>query len=131
IREPEGAIEREGIRRSLEHARAAELVLWLSDTSQASAPLPPEVQARRDKYFLRLASKIDIPGPEPLDGSHRISARTGVGLPELIASIAARAAERIGDQSAPAITRARYREQLKGCMNALHAFMNGASEDQE
>ncbi len=37
IREPQGAIEQEGIRRTLAHAREADLVLWLSD---ASVPAP-------------------------------------------------------------------------------------------
>ena len=33
IREAQGAVEREGIRRTLAHARDADLVLWLSDAS--------------------------------------------------------------------------------------------------
>ena len=36
IRTPQGAIEQEGIRRTLAHARDADLVLWLGDASLAA-----------------------------------------------------------------------------------------------
>jgi len=132
IREPVGAIEREGIRRSLTHARAADLVLWLSDSTLPAAPIPPEVHERGDNYFLRVASKIDIPAAEPYASALPISARTGAGIPDLIAAIAARAGERTGNAaSSPAITRARYREQLTRCMNALQTFMHGSTDEHE
>ncbi len=132
IREPVGAIEREGIRRSIAHARGADLVLWLSDSTGPAASLPPEVQERGDNFFRRVATKIDIPGVQPCAGALPVSARTGTGIPELIAAIAARAGERTGDVlSAPAITRARYREQLTECMNALQTFMHGPADEHE
>ena len=132
IREPVGAIEREGIRRSLAHAREADLVLWLSDSTAPNAPIPHEVQERGDNFFLRVASKIDIPGARPCAGALPLSARTGAGIPELIAAISTRAGERTGDaSSAPAITRARYREQLTRCMNALQMFMDGPADEHE
>ena len=40
IREAEGKVEREGIRRAVAHARAADLVLWLTDA--AGPGLPPQ-----------------------------------------------------------------------------------------
>lgn len=132
IREPVGAIEREGIRRSIAHARGADLVLWLSDSTGPAASPPPEVQERGDNFFRRVATKIDIPGAQPCAGALPVSARTGTGIPELIAAIATRAGERTGDVlSAPAITRARYREQLTGCMNALQTFMHGPADEHE
>ena len=80
IREPQGAIEQEGIRRTLAHARDADLVLWLSDAS-----LPPEAAAagrfaRGDKFFLPVASKIDLPGAAPPGETLGVSAKTGAGL---------------------------------------------------
>ena len=130
IREPQGAIEKEGIRRTLAHACEADLVLWLSD---ATAPLispPADVSERGDKFFLPLASKIDIPGAST-GGLMGISAKTGAGLAELIATVAQRARERIGDMSAPAITRERYRERFMECMNSVHEYMNGPAHQHE
>ena len=40
-------------------------------------------------------------------------------MPELSARLAEIARDRIGDLSAPAITRERYRHQLEPCINAL------------
>jgi tRNA modification GTPase len=130
IREPQGAVEKEGIRRTLAHARDADLVLWLSDATAPLVPLPVEVSDRGDTYFLPLASKIDIPGAAAEDRLG-VSAKTGAGLPELIATVAQRARERVGDMSAPAITRARYREQFTQCMNSVHEYMNGAADQHE
>ena len=41
IRETEGKIEREGIRRTLDRARDADLVLWLMDATDPRSDLPP------------------------------------------------------------------------------------------
>jgi tRNA modification GTPase len=130
IREPQGAVEKEGIRRTLAHARDADLVLWLSDASAPPVALPPDVSARGDKFFVALASKIDLPGAVA-DGRLGVSARTGAGLPDLVAAIARRARERVGDLSAPAISRARYREQFTQCMNSVHEYMNGPADQHE
>ena len=124
IREPQGAIETEGIRRTLAHARDADLVLWLSDASVAAVAAPAEVAARGDKYFLPLATKIDVPGATPHGEMLGVSAKTGAGLPELTRRLADIASTRLGDLSSPAITRERYRHQLTRCMHSLQEFMN-------
>ena len=130
IREPQGAIEREGIRRTLAHARDADLVLWMSDGTAPLVPPPAEVSGRGDNFFLPLASKIDIPGAAA-NGRLGVSVKTGAGLPELIAAVAQRASERIGDMSAPAITRERYRERFTECMNSVREYMNGSADQHE
>ncbi len=101
IREAQGAIEREGIRRTLAHARDADLVLWLSDASEPAVPPPAEVAARGDKYFLPLATKIDIPGATPSGAMLGVSAKTGAGLPELTRRLADIASARIGRRQRP------------------------------
>jgi len=131
IREPQGAVEREGIRRTLEHAREADLVLWLSDASAPPVAPPPDVSAGGDKFFLSLASKIDIPGASPGARMLGVSAKTGAGLPELIRRLAGIARERLGDLSSPAITRERYRNQLQACKGALEQFMSLDSSEHE
>ena len=124
IRAPQGAIEQEGIRRTLAHARDADLVLWLGDASLPVAAPPPDVLARGDKFFLPVATKIDLPGAAPPSIGPAVSAKTGAGLAELSARLAEIAQDRIGDLSSPAITRERYRHQLQRCMHALQEFMN-------
>jgi tRNA modification GTPase len=130
IREPLGAIEKEGIRRTLAHAREADLVLWLSDATEPLVPPPAEVSGRGDKFFLPLATKMDIPAAVA-DGRLGVSAKTGAGLPDLVAAIAQHARDRVGDMSAPAITRARYRERFTECMHSVHEYMNGPSDQPE
>jgi tRNA modification GTPase len=60
-----------------------------------------------------------------------VSAKTGAGLAELSARLAEIALDRIGDLSSPAITRERYRNQLKRCINALAEFMNLPAAEHE
>lgn len=125
IRDPGGSIEREGIRRTLEHARGADLVIWLSDASIGEAPPPPELG---DKV-LPVTSKTDlVDGCEDKLG---VSAKTGAGMSELTERLAALVRERIGVTESPAITRVRHREQLHSCMQALDSFMSPAKTDVE
>jgi tRNA modification GTPase len=131
IREPQGAIEREGIRRTLERAGAADLVLWLSDSSDPAAVPPPEVSARGDKFFVPVATKIDLPGANLSRETSAVSAKTGDGLSELTRRLAGIARDRLGEISAPAITRERYRVQLEECMNGLERFMSGHKHEHE
>jgi len=131
IRTASGEVEKEGIRRALAHAREADLVLWLNDATAPAADPPPEAFARGDKFLIRLATKIDIPGAAPPAGQLAISAKTGAGLPQIITAITSAAHECIGTSTAPAITRERYRQQLMQCMSALHACMQGNMLEQE
>jgi tRNA modification GTPase len=131
IREPQGAIEREGIRRTLERAGAADLVLWLSDSSDPAAVPPPEVSARGDKFFVPVATKIDLPGANLSRETSGVSAKTGDGLSELTRRLAGIARDRLGEISAPAITRERYRVQLEECINGLERFMSGHELEHE
>jgi tRNA modification GTPase len=122
--QPQGAIETEGIRRSLEHARGADLVLWLRDATATEGGYAPDLGSGQ---VLRLATKTDLASPVVPAGVLGISVRTGEGLAELARQIAASARERIGPLDSPAITRERYREHLKTCMHALQRFVR---EDQ-
>lgn len=131
IREAQGAVEQEGVKRALAQTRQAELVLWLNDSTTEPAPPPSELAERGDKFFLALATKIDLPAAAPPPGTLAISAQTRAGLDHLIARIAALASERVGDVTAPAITRARYRANLMNCMNALHTYMNSPMNEHE
>lgn len=130
IRAPLGPIEAEGIRRTLAHAREADLVVWLSDATAPPDKAPAELSGRGDGFFLPLASKIDIPGARDAGGLG-VSARHGTGLPELLRSVGQHARERVGDLASPAITRERYRQHLKTCLEALQTFVAAPASDPE
>jgi tRNA modification GTPase len=125
IREASGAIEREGIRRSLAHAREADLILWLTDASSQASPPPPEIAARANKVLI-VANKIDLKGSSALPaGAVPISAKTGAGIDTLSRRLADAARERIGASTSPAITHERYRTHLQEALSALNDFLAG------
>ena len=131
IREAEGEVEREGVRRTLAHAASADLVLWLTDATEPavapSMPLPAE-------RVLRVANKhdlLDTSAPPPLEGALAVSATTGYGLQQLVQQIAAIARARIGDTETPAISQVRHRQQLERCGAALSAFVTAPMEQIE
>jgi tRNA modification GTPase len=137
IREAVGNVEREGIRRALSHARAAHLVLWLTDATASPAEPPPDDLVAEAGEVLQIVSKVDLlktraaPGADPEGGPLRISALTGAGLPELADAVARRAAERVGGSERPVITQARHRQQLAMCIEALEAYLAGAPAELE
>ncbi len=116
IREAQGAVEQEGIRRTLAHARDADLVIWLTDATAPPVPPPPEL----GDQVLPVTNKTDL---SPAGDKLGISAKTGAGIDDLTRHLAAVARERIGVSESPAITRARYRANLHDCMAACQAFM--------
>ena len=160
IRESDGAIEREGIKRSLATARAADLVLWLSEPGAADEVIPVDISR---ETLLRVATKVDHTSPSPLGervgvrghlfealsnsplirpsgtfsprGEGKalsISTKTGAGLEDLIARITDAARERIGsDGEEPAITQVRHRHLLETCASSLDMFLSGDATDTE
>jgi tRNA modification GTPase len=135
IREAAGKVESEGIRRALAHARAADLVLWLTDAT-ASRPEPPPADLLSDTgEVLRILNKVDLLSPRAPSGAEtealRISALTGEGLPELTEAVGRRAANRIGASEAPVITQARHRQQLTVCAGTLEAYLADPPADLE
>jgi tRNA modification GTPase len=128
IREAEGKVEREGIRRAVAHARAADLVVWVTDAAAPAQPEPPADLIGEGAALIRAFNKVDLPGiADPVVGEDgfRISILTGAGLPELIEAIARRAAAGAGASEAPVITQVRHRQLLEGCVVALESYLTG------
>jgi tRNA modification GTPase len=113
LREATGAVELEGVRRTLERARGADLVLWLRDASDADAPGAP---ADLGRATLEVATKCDLVAEMPAGG---ISVRTGAGLAGLLKEIETRAADALTSGSEAALTRARHRTALRAARDAL------------
>ncbi|MBS0240916.1 MAG: tRNA uridine-5-carboxymethylaminomethyl(34) synthesis GTPase MnmE [Proteobacteria bacterium] len=128
LREAAGAIEQEGMRRALDRARAADLVLWLVDATDPR--WTPALDLAKDaERLLVVLNKSDLhPSPANLpEGAVSISALTGAGLPDLIDAISRRVAEAVAfdDDSFPLAlpTQARHRQALSDCHAALARFI--------
>lgn len=137
IRESEGLVEREGIRRSLAAAREADFILWLSETGLDSAP--KEI-SRETILEVRTKSDLDsAPTPRPSRGQGScvpeilaISTKTGAGLDELIKVIAARSAAAVGDGcDVQLVAQARHRANLDAAVVSIGDFLAGPPDDLE
>ena len=110
-------IEAEGVRRSLERARNADIRLTLFDACRW-----PDVDAQTrdlvDNRALVVLNKCDLCRP-PADAAiggvraHPVSALTGDGIDALLQSIKTEVASGFGSREAPMLTRARHREALQ------------------
>jgi tRNA modification GTPase len=142
IRTTTAKVENEGIRRAVDRARAADIVIWLVD---ATAPIvePPDELRGGAGVTLLVWSKSDLITQLPrCDKAHEdngdrasepllISVRTGEGLDRLCRELADLARARLGDCESPALTQARHRQLLEACRDALDLFLDGSSRDLE
>lgn len=130
IREGEGPVEREGIRRALVRASEADLVLYLRDVTAPTgygnvAGLSPE-------KIISVWTKIDLGAP-PVSTSTElgISVRTGEGLAELQETLLSRARNAFGLGEPALITRARHRNKIEAALQSLRAFRDSPEKDAE
>ena len=133
IREGVGVVEREGIRRTLTRAQAADLLLWLVDAMVLDAP-GPQVALRPDRVLV-VVTKFDLLDSKVLqllpEGAIAVSAITGFGLDRLTQRLAGFAQARIGNDEAPALTQARHRAHLVRSRAALTSFLGSPMEEFE
>lgn len=111
IRETEGFVEQEGMRRARERAHAADLVIWLTPVSAEEDAPEPAIAAP----LLSVRSKDD--SGELREGSVSV-VREG-GLDWLVARITSLVAGTGVPVEAAAVTRARHREVLLSCAGLL------------
>lgn len=126
IREARGAIEREGIRRSLERAKTADLLIWLVDAAEPKWDIPAEFISATVPA-IRVVNKLDLAGEQFRAGLEpdvfALSAKTGEGLEALTGILGQRASERIGGVEGPAITQIRHRQLIEVCSGHLACFL--------
>jgi len=113
LRETTDSIEAEGVRRAIARAADADLVMTVVE-----AGFPPPSGQTADSLFI--ANKADLGRPGP-DGALRISARTGLGMDELRARLAAAAREMTDSSGPPPLTRSRHRAALLAAVDHLDA----------
>lgn len=136
LREADGPVEREGIRRALDRARTADLVVWVTDAADRQANLAPELHRLLQGDFtvaageiLRVRTKVDLlpAGAAAAAADDKdavaVSVVSGVGVAALEARIAAAARTRTEGGEAPLITAARHRQHIGAAAQAVGAFL--------
>jgi tRNA modification GTPase len=123
LREAEGVVEREGIRRAEDRAANADLVLWLTDLASGvskPAPLPSAITVGTKIDLIdsetersRIAARID----------RIVSAKTGEGINELLGLITGKLAAELELGDSPLMTRERHRSALLGCLEAIRSAL--------
>jgi tRNA modification GTPase len=131
IRETDDPVEQEGVRRARARAAEADLVLWLADAAnekvEHSGPTP--VWRVRNKIDLDQASRPMA--DTAIRTGFWISAKSGDGVPELIAGLVGFAEGYFGATEVGLISRARQRQLLQETASSLHRSMDVAEEGEE
>ncbi len=136
LREAADAIEAEGVRRALERAEEADLRIGVVEAAGGGSDRRFAWRSGPSDILVR--SKVDLYGPPASHAGQRRSCRRdagrfrisapspGVGLPSWRRLLAARVADALGREEAPALTRARHRRLVEEARAALHAGGSGA-----
>ena len=124
IRPTDDPVEQEGVRRATERAGAADLVLWLTDSTRPMAePMADRPLADNPTWLVR--NKIDLVDSDReqsaanFQRTFSLSAATGAGLEELVVALATFAGEYFGAGEPALVTRERHRRALQETLAAL------------
>jgi tRNA modification GTPase len=121
LRLSQDEIEAEGVARALKRAAAADLCLVVLDASRPGE-IPEEVRKLPKDRRILVANKSDIAAaPLALHGETAlaVSARTGAGIPALLEKTTNFVTNCMALGASPVLTRARHREALEQCREAL------------
>jgi len=110
LRDAEGAIEAEGVRRARERADEADLVIFLVGPDDRDTTIPAEAVVVESKADLRV---------DPMGERLRVSAVTGEGLAALESLLVERTSALAGAGQDALVTHARQRDALAECQDAL------------
>jgi tRNA modification GTPase len=123
IREAEGEIEAEGVRRARKSAEQADMRVVVFDAAALPALDGFALDYVDDDAIIAL-NKVDIATrdlPEIIAKRPvcAVSAKTGDGLEAFLAALTAEIQARLAVSEQPPLTRARHREALEACVSAL------------
>ncbi len=124
LREGGDVVEREGIRRARARAEAADLRLFVADSSEPGTRFGLEIESLRRPGDVWIWSKADAVPPPAVDRlagieTLAVSGLTGEGVDRLVARLTEIAGERGGAGEGALITQARHREALEACAACL------------
>jgi tRNA modification GTPase len=127
LRDSSDAVEAEGVRRAQEWGAQADLKIVLYDC--AETPIPDaEVLALLGDDGILVANKTDRAAAPPTQGLP-ISTKTGAGLGELLGRLGSEAGQKMSDGGSSGLTRARHRQGLEGCRDALLRSLDETDEE--
>jgi tRNA modification GTPase len=130
LRDSTDSIEAEGVRRAHAQAGLSDLKLVVFDSAARNGRrVGAKIAGLIDSDTIVVRNKIDLMSkrsrPRPMalfDGALAVcplSVRTGEGVDRFLTLLRDAVAQRIGQASAPVITRARHREAVRSCRDAL------------
>lgn len=127
LRDAAGDVEKEGVRRARQRAERADLRIAVFDGGD-TAGFAATADVIDAATFVAL-NKSDLGSPAidveaPNLGIHRISVKSGEGIEALLDDLEEEVRARIGLTAEPAITRARHREALTECLDALRRSLD-------
>jgi len=132
LRQTEGIVEREGIRRAEERGRAADLVLWAVEPGgieqdNPSAGLPADLRASVPVWTVNTKADLETLPEQDSSGMTleiACSTKTAEGMNHLLSRLTRFAEETISLGEAPLATRERHRHYLKECLAGLKAAVD-------
>lgn len=139
VRDADGAIEQEGVRRALDKARDADLKVVLL-RADAWPAVPEKMRQWIDKTTLVVVTQIDrvpdstmfhvehLAGLEPM-AVVCVSARSGQGLDQLFDIVGSIVTDRMALRETPALTRLRHQQALEEAVAHLSRFQQNAGLD--
>lgn len=132
LRAATDVLEAEGVRRATAWARGADLKILVGATDDWTALYTPEVRAVVSPGIIVVGNKADLgPVPPVWDGLSvlPLSVHTGEGIDELLDRLTAAVGALAGESEAPSLTRARHRQGLLACIEAIdRALAEGETE---
>jgi len=120
------AIESEGVKRALKQAQSADIKLLLFDGT-----IVPDAAtlALQDPTSILVYNKMDDEAQKPAAGQIYLSTKTGRGQAEFTRALTDKIKSILGTRSGPSLTRARHREALEQCADALARAQNAPAAE--
>lgn len=132
MRETDEAVEAEGVRRAIQRAADAHIVVWVLDAAKEHPEPPPEALVR--KKTIVVVNKSELLSSKDAYGVNAdlfISVHTQAGLDDLVATLGAEVAARLAEGESVPLTRERHRHELEGAVHALRTFLDSPSNQVE
>lgn len=132
IRNSDDVIEIEGVKRSLEAVKNADVILWLTDVN---SDYPAEIQNQLDKFtdskkIIKVVNKIDLNHNIDIKADVYISSKTGEGINLLFEEMKKHA---VGDgiytEKSTVINNVRHYNALKRTVDYLNSAKNSIYEE--
>ncbi|MES2599844.1 MAG: tRNA uridine-5-carboxymethylaminomethyl(34) synthesis GTPase MnmE [Pseudomonadota bacterium] len=120
VRDTHDPVEQEGVRRARDRARTSDLVLWLVDANDRTAPSPQNEDDHAPVWIVR--NKVDLAGGKgggAAKAQFDISASRGDGVSELVAALVTYAQDYFGSGEMALVSRVRHRTLLRETVAAL------------